>query len=337
MAGYEPPFHMTNQIIDLLMQISEQLGRITVLQPESITPYLRKENRIRTIHSSLAIEHNTLTKEQVTAIINGKRVLGNPNEIKEVQNAYQAYELMLNLDPYSVDDLLNAHRLMMQDLIKENGKFRTGAVGVYEGEKVIHVAPPAKFVSGQIKDLIRWYQGSELQPLVKSAIFHYEFEFIHPFADGNGRMGRLWHTILLGQWKELFYWLPIEDLIRKRQNDYYDALGKADKDGDSSEFVQMMLQVIKDTLVDYEDATDQDADQETDQVKMDNPNVKKLLDAIGEETMSAKELMEKLGLSHRPTFRNNYLNPALVLGVIERTIPDKPNSRNQRYKKVKER
>lgn len=337
MAGYEPPFHMTNQIIDLLMQISEQLGRITVLQPESITPHLRKENRIRTIHSSLAIEHNTLTKEQVTAIINGKRVLGNPNEIKEVQNAYQAYELMLNLDPYSVDDLLNAHRLMMQDLIKENGKFRTGAVGVYEGEKVIHVAPPAKFVSGQIKDLIRWYQGSELQPLVKSAIFHYEFEFIHPFADGNGRMGRLWHTILLGQWKELFYWLPIEDLIRKRQNDYYDALGKADKDGDSSEFVQMMLQVIKDTLVDYEDATDQDADQETDQVKMDNPNVKKLLDAIGEETMSAKELMEKLGLSHRPTFRNNYLNPALVLGVIERTIPDKPNSRNQRYKKVKER
>ena len=337
MAGYEPPFHMTNQIIDLLMQISEQLGRITVLQPESVTPHLRKENRIRTIHSSLAIEHNSLTKEQVTAIINGKRVLGNPNEIKEVQNAYQAYELMLNLDPYSVDDLLNAHRLMMQDLIKENGKFRTGAVGVYEGEKVIHVAPPAKFVSGQIKDLIRWYQGSELQPLVKSAIFHYEFEFIHPFADGNGRMGRLWHTILLGQWKELFYWLPIEDLIRKRQNDYYDALGKADKDGDSSEFVQMMLQVIKDTLVDYEDATDQDADQETDQVKIDNPNVKKLLDAIGDETMSAKELMDELGLSHRPTFRNNYLNPALVLGVIERTMPDKPNSRNQRYKKVKER
>ena len=334
MAGYEPPFHMTNQIIDLLMQISEQLGRITVLQPESITPHLRKENRIRTIHSSLAIEHNSLSVEQVTAIINGKRVLGNPNEIKEVQNAYQAYELMLNLNPYSVDDLLNAHRLMMQDLIKENGKFRTGAVGVYEGEKVIHVAPPAKFVSGQIKDLISWYKRSELQPLVKSAIFHYEFEFIHPFADGNGRMGRLWHTILLGQWKELFYWLPIEDLIRKRQNDYYDALGRSDKDGDSSEFVHMMLQVIKDTLVEYEGNTDQENDQESDQVKIDNPYVKKLLEVIGNETMSAKELMDALGLSHRPTFRNNYLNPALELGVIERTIPDKPNSRNQRYRKI---
>ena len=334
MAGYEPPFHMTNQIIDLLMQISEQLGRITVLQPESITPHLRKENRIRTIHSSLAIEHNSLSVEQVTAIINGKRVLGNPNEIKEVQNAYQAYELMLNLNPYSVDDLLNAHRLMMQDLIKENGKFRTGAVGVYEGEKVIHVAPPAKFVSGQIKDLISWYKRSELQPLVKSAIFHYEFEFIHPFADGNGRMGRLWHTILLGQWKELFYWLPIEDLIRKRQNGYYDALGRSDKDGDSSEFVHMMLQVIKDTLVEYEGNTDQENDQESDQVKIDNPYVKKLLEVIGNETMSAKELMDALGLSHRPTFRNNYLNPALELGVIERTIPDKPNSRNQRYRKI---
>ena len=335
MAGYEPPFHMTNHIIDLLMQISEQLGRITVLQPESITPHLRKENRIRTIHSSLAIEHNSLSVEQVTAIINGKRVLGNPNEIKEVQNAYQAYELTLKLNPFSVDDLLTAHRLMMKDLINENGKFRSGTVGVYEGKRVIHVAPPAKFVSGQIKDLIRWYQGSELQPLVKSAIFHYEFEFIHPFADGNGRMGRLWHMILLGQWKELFYWLPIEDLIRKRQSDYYDALGKADKDGNSSEFVQMMLQVIKDTLVAYEDTTDQDNDQETDQVKIDNPNVKKLLEVIGNETMSAKELMDALGLSHRPTFRNNYLNPAIELGLIERTIPDKPNSRNQRYKKKK--
>ena len=334
MSGYEPPFHMTNHIIDLLMQISEQLGRITVLQPQSITPHLRKENRIRTIHSSLAIEHNSLTKEQVAAIINRKRVLGNPNEIKEVQNAYQAYEMMLNLNPYSVDDLLNAHRLMMQDLIKENGKFRSGAVGVYEGERVIHVAPPAKFVSGQIKDLIVWYQHSDLQPLVKSSIFHYEFEFIHPFADGNGRMGRLWHTILLGQWKELFYWLPIEDLIRKRQNDYYDALGKADKDGDSNEFVQMMLQVIKDTLVDYEDETDQVGDQETDQVIINNSNVIKLLDILSENTMSAKELMDELGLSHRPTFRNNYLNPALELGVIERTIPDKPNSRNQRYRKT---
>lgn len=333
MAGYEPPFHMTNSIIDLLMEISEQLGRITVLQLENTTPHLRKQNRIRTIHSSLAIEHNSLSVEQVTAIINGDRVLGNPNEIKEVQNAYQAYEMMLKMNPYSVEDLLDAHRLMMQDLIKENGKFRSGSVGIYEGERVVHVAPPAKLVAGQIKDLIRWYQKSDLQPLVKSAIFHYEFEFIHPFSDGNGRMGRLWHTVLLGQWKELFYWLPIEELIRTRQKEYYDALGKADKDGDSSGFVQMMLQVIHDTLADFENVTDQDNDQEVDQVKIDNPNVEKLLNVLGNKTLSAVEIMDSLGLSHRPTFRNNYLNPALELEVIERTIPDKPNSKNQRYRK----
>ncbi len=191
MDFYEPPFHMSNSIIDLLMSISEQLGRITVLQSDIVTPRLRKENRIRTIHSSLAIEHNSLSREQVTAIINGKKVLGNPNEIKEVQNAYQAYELMLSLDPYSIDDLLNAHRLMMQDLIKENGKFRSGAVGVYEGDRVVHVAPPAKFVAGQIKNLIRWYQKSDLQTLIKSAIFHYEFEFIHPFSDEKKSIGQM--------------------------------------------------------------------------------------------------------------------------------------------------
>ena len=328
MAEYEPPFHMSNIIVNLLMEIGEQIGRITVLQPESVTPRLRKENRIRTIHASLAIEHNSLSVEQVTAIINGKRVLGNPNEIKEVENAYQAYELMTGLNPYSVDDLLRAHRLMMQGLINENGKFRSGAVGIYAADMVVHVAPPAKFVSGQIKDLISWYQRSDMHPLVKSSIFHYEFEFIHPFADGNGRMGRLWHTILLGQWKELFYWLPIETLIRSRQDGYYDALGRSDREGDSSKFVEMMLSVIYDTLRNYEDS-DQDSDQD-----ITSP-LKRLLDVLGDGVMSASEIMELMELSHKPTFRKNYLNPALERGLIERTIPDKPNSRNQRYRKTK--
>lgn len=254
MAEYEPPFTMTDNIIDLLMKISEQLGRITVLQPDSITPLLRRENRIRTIHSSLAIEHNTLTREQVTAIIDGKRVLGNPNEIREVQNAYRAYELLLTLNPFSVDDLLTAHRFMTEGLIRESGQFRTGAVGIYEGEKVVHIAPPAKFVAGQIKELMEWYEHSTLSPLVKSAIFHYEFEFIHPFADGNGRIGRLWHTMLLGKWRNLFYWLPVEELIKERQNEYYDALASADKKANSSVFVEMMLNVIYDTLLQYVDA-----------------------------------------------------------------------------------
>ena len=239
---------MTDRITNLIAGIGEQVGRITVLSRGSMNPHLRKENRIRTIHSSLAIEHNSLSLAQVTAILDGKRILGNPNEIREVKNAYDTYEMMLTLNPYSVKDLLKAHKMMMEGLIPENGKFRSGGVGVFDGDVVIHIAPPAKLVAGEIQDLFDWYQVSEMHPLIKSAVFHYEFEFIHPFADGNGRMGRMWHSLLLGKWNELFYWLPIEELIRNRQREYYDALGKSDKEADSSAFVELMLEIILDTL-----------------------------------------------------------------------------------------
>ena len=248
MSEYQPPFHMTDEIIFLVSEISEQIGRISVLQEGSVSPHLRRENRIRTIHSSLAIEQNSLSLGQVTAILDGKRVLGNPNEILEVQNAYEAYELMLKLDPGSVEDLLEAHRLMMNGLVPENGRFRTGNVGVFDGSNLVHMAPPAKFVPRQIRDLIEWYQRSAAHPLIKSAVFHYEFEFIHPFSDGNGRLGRMWHSLLLGQWKELFYWLPIEELIQSRQAEYYQALGEADQTADCSGFVRLMLEIIRDTL-----------------------------------------------------------------------------------------
>ncbi len=334
MSGYKPPFHMTDKMVTLLAEISEQVGRITVLQEGKISPHLRRENRIRTIHSSLAIEHNSLSLDQVTAILDGKRVLGNPNEIREVQNAYQAYELMLKLNPNSVEDLLTAHRLMMQGLVSENGRFRSGGVGVFDGDKLIHMASPAQFVPQQIQELFSWYAASEMHPLIKSAVFHYEFEFIHPFQDGNGRMGRMWHSLLLGQWKELFFWLPIEELIQSRQKEYYDSLGVADKMADSAVFVELMLEIIRDTLKDTTvvgHSTDQDSDQVTDQ---DEP-VQKLLGALGEEVLSASELMQRLGLLHRPTFRKNYLSPALEKGIVERTIPDKPNSKNQKYRRVK--
>lgn len=333
MSDYKPPFHMTDKMTSLIAEISEQVGRITVLQEGTISPHLRRENRIRTIHASLAIEHNSLSLEQVTAIIDGKHVLGNPNEIKEVQNAYEAYELMLRLDPSSVDDLLKTHKLMMNGLVPENGKFRSRGVGVFDGEVLIHMAPPAEFVPEHIHNLFAWYQQSELHPLIKSAVFHYEFEFIHPFADGNGRMGRMWHSLLLSNWKELFFWLPIEELIQSRQKEYYDALGAADKQTDSAGFVELMLEIIRDSLENVTvvgRSTDQDGDQVTDQ---DNTSVERLLSALGNDTLSATELMEQLGLSHRPTFRKNYLHPALEQNLIERTIPDKPNSKNQKYRK----
>lgn len=333
MSDYKPPFHMTDKMTSLIAEISEQVGRITVLQEGTISPHLRRENRIRTIHSSLAIEHNSLSLEQVTAILDGKRVFGNPNEIKEVQNAYEAYELMLRLNPVSVDDLLKAHKLMMNGLVSENGRFRSGGVGVFDGEVLIHMAPPAEFVPEHIHNLFAWYQKSELHPLIKSAIFHYEFEFIHPFADGNGRMGRMWHSLLLGKWKEMFFWLPIEELIQSRQKEYYNALSAADKQANSAGFVELMLEIIRDSLTEITvvgRSTVQDSDQVTNQ---DKTPIERILSAIGDETLSATELMERLGLSHRPTFRKNYLNPALEQKLIERTIPDKPNSKNQKYKK----
>ena len=221
----------------------------------------------------------------------------------------------------------------MNGLVSENGRFRSGGVGVFDGEVLIHMAPPAEFVPEHIHNLFAWYQTSELHPLIKSAVFHYEFQFIHPFADDNGRIGRMWHSLLLGKWKEMFFWLPIEDLIQSRQKEYYDALGTADKQADSAGFVELMLEIIRDSLTEITVVgriADQDGDQVTDQ---DKTSIERILSALGDETLLATELMERLGLSHRPIFRKNYLNPALEQKLIERTIPDKPNSKNQKYRK----
>ncbi len=330
MSEYKPPFHMTNKIANLLASISEEIGRMAVLENGKINPRLRRENRIKTIHSSLAIEHNTLSIEQVTAIVDGKRILGNPNEIREVKNAYQSYEMMLDLDPMSIDDLLKAHKVMMSGLVRENGRFRSAGVGVFDGEHLVHMASPAKFVPMHIASLFDWYKHSELHPLIKSAIFHYEFEFIHPFQDGNGRLGRMWHSILLGKWKKLFYWLPIEELIRTRQMEYYNALGKSDKNADSSVFVEFMLKVILDTLMNTEIVGMAEVNNNLDLPE----NLRRLLNVIGSDELSTSEIMNLLGLKHKPTVRNNYIKPALEQGLIEMTIPDKPQSKNQKYRKT---
>ncbi len=329
MSEYKPPFHMTNKIANLLASISKQIGRITLLSDGSNNPKLRRENRIRTIHASLAIEHNTLSIEQVTAILAGKRILGNPNEIREVENAYQAYEMMLDLDPLMIEDLLKAHRIMMEGLISQNGRFRSGGVGVFDGDNLVHMATPAKLVPHQIEALFNWYKVSDIHPLIKSAIFHYEFEFIHPFADGNGRLGRMWHSMLLGKWEKIFYWLPVETLIRTRQTDYYEALGKSDKAADSAVFVEFMLDVIFDTLKNtLVVGNTNNYDNEVLQKK-----IKQLLDVIGDDELSTNEIMNKLELKHKPNFRKNYLNPALKQGLLEMTLPEKPKSKNQKYRK----
>jgi len=325
--SYVPPYSITDAIIHLIAEISEQVGIVTIKSENAVNPHLRRDNQVKTIHSSLAIENNSLSLEQVTDVINGKRILGALNEIREVKNTYEAYNLLLSFDPLDIDDLLKAHKILMLDLTNESGRFRSGGVGVFAGEKLVHMAPPADLVPKLIDDLLNWIKTADTHPLIKSCVFHYEFEFIHPFADGNGRMGRMWQTLLLSRWKPLFAWLPVETLIRERQNEYYKVLAAADKATDSTAFIEFMLNIIRDTLRELIQ-TEQVREQVTEQVE-------RLINALGNETLSAKELLDRVGLKHRPTFSNNYLRPALELGLIEMTVSDKPNSSRQKYRTIK--
>ncbi|MBR1614292.1 MAG: Fic family protein [Treponema sp.] len=246
--SYIPPFTITSKSINLIAEISEKIGILTALSENPLHVELRKKNRIRTIHSSLAIENNSLSIEQITAIIDGKRVLGAPNEIQEVKNAIQAYELLLELNPYEEKDLLRAHRLMMADLVDRNGKYRKDGVGIFDGNNVVHIAPPADRVPFLMADLFEWLKNSDVHPLIKSSVFHYEFEFIHPFQDGNGRMGRLWQTVVLKEWKSIFAWLPVETIIKERQDEYYASLSSSDTNADSTAFIEFMLTAILDEM-----------------------------------------------------------------------------------------
>ena len=320
---YAPPFHMTDTIINRISEISELIGSITTWEDMNANPKLRRENRIKTIHSSLAIENNSLSLDQVTAIVRGKRILGEPREIQEVKNAFEAYEQLLRYDPYVVEDLLTAHHTLMQELVKEAGMFRSGGVGVYKGDKLIHMAPPARVVPYLIEQLFDWIKTAKVHPLVKSCVFHYEFEFIHPFTDGNGRMGRMWQTLLLYKWKPIFAWLPIETLIKERQEEYYRALEQADQTADATHFVEFLLDVIFDTLQEISDT--QQGDQNI------SVYVKLLLEKLGDDILSAQQIMDRLGLKNRASFRKLYLVPALEAKLIVMEFPDKPNSSKQRY------
>ncbi|MCK5312221.1 MAG: Fic family protein [Desulfobacteraceae bacterium] len=323
-SSYTPPYTITAEIVRMISEISEIIGRLSIEGSVNHVPQLRRSNRIRTIHASLAIENNTLSLEQVTAIIKGKRVLGAPQEIKEVKNAFTVYEKLEQLNPLLQKDLLHAHEMLMESLVSESGNYRSGNVGIIKGKKVVHLAPPAKRVPNLMNDLFAWLKNTDAQPLIASSVFHYEFEFIHPFADGNGRMGRLWQTLILSRWKPFFAYLPVETIIHSDQDNYYKVLAKSDQQADSTLFIEFMLNSIALALKELIE-TDQVTDQVTDQAK-------KLLSLLSKNPFSAKELMQKLNLSHRPTFRENYLRPALEDKLIEMTIPEKPKSHLQKYK-----
>ena len=249
MYNKKPPFEITNEILEVVTEIAELVGQLSATQGLSTNPTLRRSNRIRTIYSSLAIEQNTLSLEQVTAVLNGKRVLAPPKDIAEVKNAYEIYEMMDTLNPYSVDDLLNAHGVMTKGLVEEAGYFRSRPVGVVDKQgNILHLGTLPEYVPSLVADLLNWVENSDIHMLIKSCVFHYEFELIHPFADGNGRMGRLWHTLLLTKWKPLFAWLPVESIIHDRQAEYYKAINQSNCDGESTVFIMFMLSAIKEAL-----------------------------------------------------------------------------------------
>lgn len=319
MEQYQPPFKITSKIIDYISRISEKIGEINSLENSPHQVKLRKENRIKTIHSSLAIENNSLTIEQITAIIDGKRVLGSPNEIQEVKNAVQIYELLLKLNPYEEKDLLKAHSLMMQDLVSNNGKYRNEGVGIFDGNQVVHLAPPADRVPLLMADLFNWLKTSDIHPLIKSCVFHYEFEFIHPFQDGNGRMGRLWQTVILKEWKEVFAWIPVETLIKENQSEYYNALNSSDKEADSSSFIEFMLSLLLKTIEEIIETEKKVTVKVPVKVSV---NQQKILEAIQENPfVTQEELAQIIGLSRKSIIQN--MKKLQDNGLLKRVGADK--------------
>lgn len=245
-----PLYTLTNSMLNKVVDISKAIGNLEFQVERNLT--LRKENRIKSIHSSLAIEKNSLSVQQITDIIDGKRVLGHPKEIQEVKNAYDAYEEILTFNPYAQSDFLKAHSLMTAGIVNESGQYRNRDVGIYdESGQVIHMGARPQFIPALMDDLFTWGVENDTPEIIKSCVFHYEIEMIHPFEDGNGRMGRLWQTVILANWNPIFAWIPIETIIFENQQAYYDALGRADKENESNFFIEFMLDTILETLNSY--------------------------------------------------------------------------------------
>lgn len=327
MKLYEPPFHISNLMLMYVSAISEKVGEINVLQNLEGKPHLRKNNRIKSIHSSLKIEANSLSLGQVRDVIDGRMVLGEPKEIQEVKNAYAAYEKLSEIDPYSLEDLKRLHGIMTKFTVEESGSFRRGEEGVFNGDQCIFMAPPARLVSELMEELFDWMtrEKDTVHPLILSSVFHYEFVFIHPFSDGNGRMARLWHTAILSKWKPIFAYIPIESQIEKFQEEYYQAIAGCHKAGDSDIFIEFMLKRVNDILDDILRQASEEGERVTEYVK-------KLLAVMEYDVpYTSKAIMDKLGLKSKETFRKHYLDPAIQMHMVEMTIPDKPTSRNQRY------
>ena len=325
----EPPYTITIKAADYLTKIVETVTRLELGTEFKRDFQLHRNNRVRTIHASLAIEGNSLSLNDVTAVIEGKRIAGKQEDIKEVKNAYEAYDNIMTYDPYSVDNFLLAHKLISQDLLSESGKFRSGDVGVFNGDKAVHIGARPQFVPKLVKALFDWAKKSELHPILKSAIIHYEIETIHPFTDGNGRIGRLWQTLLLTKWKDVFAWIPMETVLNENRTRYYEAIEASRKVNDSATFIEFTLSALYEVITEQE--RHQVEHQEKHQDEISNLQ-KSILGFLKNKDMSRKEIFSKIGITGDSRSFKRHITPLITQGLIEMTIPDKPNSKLQKYR-----
>ncbi|MBO6180050.1 MAG: Fic family protein [Selenomonadaceae bacterium] len=322
-----PPYKITDEMLSLTVAIEKKVHAATNMRFFMNKPYLRRNNRIQSIHSSLAIEANSLSLDNVRNVINGRAVIGPVKEIREVKNAYDAYEQLSAINPYNMNDLLKIHGVITKGLVLDSGAFRLGEEGVFSDGKCIFMAPPARLVRELMQNLFDWLKNSQnaVHPLILSSVFHYEFVFIHPFSDGNGRIARLWQTAILMRWEEIFQYIPIENQIYRFQNEYYKAISDSHAAGESSAFITFMLRMIEKVLTELLETSSDDS----------NPHVNRLLSVMEyQKSYTAKELLKLLGLKSLLGLRKNYLNPALKEQLIVMTEPDKPTSKRQRYRRT---
>lgn len=313
-----PPYNITDKMLDYVSKIMKKIGEIDYINLNK-KPELRKQNRINSIHSSLAIENNALSLNQVKDVIDGKPVIGEQRDIQEVKNAYKAYEELENINPYSIEDIKKIHGIMTFLVEEESGRFRTHGEGVYDGDDLIFMCPPAKMVDTLMEQLFNWLNEAKdrVHPLILSSVFHYEFVFIHPFGDGNGRMARLWQTAILSKWEKVFEYIPIESLIKKYQEDYYKAIYNCNNAGNSNEFIEFMLKMIDETVSNLLESATQETAQETTQ--------EKILKLIKQNPIITQvEMSKKLGITRDGISYN--IKILKDNGVIERVGSTKKGS-----------
>lgn len=384
MREYSPLFNMSDRMINLLTEISEEVGRVSVVLSGKMNPLLRKENMIKKVYASLAMEESDISFEQIRGFIYGENVIDNHKDMRVVKNLYEAYDMSFKLNPYSINDLFFAQKMILSGFTIESAEFREDKIenndnGIFDSNII-----PSRFIPGAVRDIFEWYKRDNLHPVIKCAIVYHEFELLQPFAAGNGPLSRLWLDLLLCKWKDIFFCMSVESEIYNRIQEYKELTYSIGRPGESNKFIEFILETILFTLKkaqieekipvwgmesnasftngdsikrenslgsgmtgnakktvekEVSGGIDVSGDSKNTTVNTNNPAsentfAKRLVNVLGNEVLTTNEIMLRLGMTHKPTFRKNYLNPAIEMGLVEMTVPGKPRSRYQKYRKI---